>query len=94
MDRTYIRDRHLKRSYFITGKYKEYLKNNTKHIDDDVYVKWVNLIQIALMFYGLCALGKLGYRLKKYRARREVERFEERHRVYTGIFEQAERMFL
>lgn len=93
-DRTYITERYLKRSYFIAGQYKLYLKNKTQHIEDDIYVKWVNLIQIALMFYGLSAIGKLGYSQRKYHARREVERFEEKHRVSTGIFETAERMFL
>jgi len=53
-----------------------------------------NKLRLALIFYSLCAAGKLGYFHKKYKARDHVIKFEDRHRISTGIFKTAERMFL
>jgi hypothetical protein len=94
MDRSGIIERYKKRKYFILKEYKGHLKKNSGYLDYETRLKWVNLIQVALIFYDICSKGSLGFRRKRYVARRQVERFEEENRFSSEIFKTAERMFL
>lgn len=75
------------------GQYRKKLEES-KDLDDGTFHAWVNKIQTALIFYSIYYPNKRHAWRKKNKSLSNLKQFENENRLYSGIFETAERMFI
>jgi hypothetical protein len=90
---------YLKISRIVTQEYRGKLKEKQKEVDkgmfdQSTFIAWVNKISVAIIFYSLYSPGKRDAFIKKNKSLEALRKFESENRLYSNIFENAERMYL